>query len=344
MIDVLFVVRGGHIDAASSKYRVFQYLKYLSLNSISYRVIIPPPRKLVQCYLWIPWMIRLFLFGIFSKRVFIQKDIYCVSIWSFFKYFGKRIIYDFDDAVFVENDAGGKAVYSFPFVWKTCKYLVGEMLQVSDLVIVANGYLENFAKKIAHRTLMIPMSLSLSEFQTKDHGDVEVVVIGWIGSFQTSPYLSLIQDALRRIVNTYGKRVEIRIVTNSQVVLQDVEFQQVSWELVNEINNIHSFDIGIVPLPENPFTLGKSSFKLLQFMACGLPTVSSAVGFNTEVVIDGENGFLAQETEAWVYKLGRLIEDAGLRKRMGAAARKAVETRYSLEVNSVIFCQAILTA
>jgi len=341
MKDVLFIVRGGSDDAASSRYRVYQYLDHLGRSGVGYRVIEPPRRKLVQGYLWLPWIVRVLLSGMGSRCIFVQKDIFSVGLWRFFKGRGTRIVYDFDDAVFIDNSPGGTAVFAFPFTLKRGRKLVADMLRLSDLTIVANRYLEGFARLHARETLVLPMSLDLSRFPVKEHGERDEVVLGWIGSPQTSSFLSLVRDALEGIASRYGGKISLRIVTNGRVELPGIGFQHLPWDGKSEIGSILSFDIGIVPLPEDPFTLGKSSFKLLQYMACGVPPVCSAVGFNREAVIDGENGFLARDTAEWVDKLGRLIEDGALRKRMGIAARNAVEKDFSLARNAVLFTNAV---
>jgi glycosyltransferase involved in cell wall biosynthesis len=341
MRDVLFVVRGGCNDTASSRYRVYQYLDPLRRNGVSCCVVEPPRRKIVQWYLWLPWFAKVLLSGISSRCIFVQKDIFSIGLWRFFKKMGKRIVYDFDDAVFIENAPGGKAVYAFPFTAKQGRELVAEMLRLCDLATVANGYLENFARIHAGKTLVLPMSLDLSQFPVKEHEESDEVIIGWIGSPQTSPFLSLVRDALKCVETRYQVKINLRIVTNGRVDLPGIKFQHLPWDEKSEIGSILSFDIGIVPLPEDPFTLGKSSFKLLQYMACGVPAVCSAVGFNREIVIDGENGFLAGDTEEWVRKLGQLIEDGELRKRMGRTARTAVEKKFALDRNALFFARAL---
>jgi glycosyltransferase involved in cell wall biosynthesis len=341
MRDVLFIVRGARDDAASSRYRVYQYLDPLRRNGVSWRVVKPPRRKIVQWYLWLPWIAKVLLSGISSRCIFVQKDIFSIGLWRFFKKMGKRIVYDFDDAVFIDNAPGGNAVYAFPFTAKQGRELVAEMLRLSDLATVANGYLEGFARIHAGKTLILPMSLDLSEFPVKEHGESDEVVLGWIGSPQTSPFLSLVRDALECVASRYQGKSSLKIVTNGRVDLPGIGFQHLPWDGKSEIGSILSFDIGIVPLPEDPFTLGKSSFKLLQYMACGVPPVCSAVGFNREAVIDGENGFLAGDTDEWARKLGRLIEDGDLRKRMGKAARATVEKKFSLDKNALSLAGAL---
>ncbi len=89
-----------------------------------------------------------------------------------------------------------------------------------------------------------------------------------------------------------------------------------------------------MPLPDEPWARGKCGFKLIQYMACGLPVVASPVGINTEIVDDGLNGYLASTTEEWVSAIQRLCLDAELRQRMGAAGRKRVEEKYCLSVTA----------
>jgi glycosyltransferase involved in cell wall biosynthesis len=341
MAKVLFVVRGDEKDVASSKYRVYQYLEYLKKKDIQYHVIKPPRRKKVQAYLWIPYAVKLFIYGFFSCKIFVQKDIFWLGIWRFFKYFGKKIIYDFDDAIFVKSTYGSH-VYAFPFATMDSEKLVGQMIALSDSVIVANQYLYNFAQVYTKKAIIIPMALDISQYKAKVHSEKGIVVIGWIGSPQTSLYLLSIQGALKKIIMHYGPRIKIKIVTNGRVELDQVPFEKFSWNQENEIRDILSFDIGIVPIIKDPMSSGKSSFKMLQFMACGLPTVSSDIAFHQEVVVQGENGFIACDEDEWVGRLAQLIDDSKLRARLGDKARKIVEKKYTLQATSPLFRQAII--
>lgn len=333
-VGVLFVVRGDASEAASSRYRVFQYLPEFDSNGIPYRVIRPPRRKIVLCHLWIPWLWRIFFWGLRSHTIFVQKDIFWLPLWAFFKGLGKRVLYDYDDAVFAD-DAG--LVYNLPLERRRGSETVREMVQLSDAILVANDYLASFARPFSDSVLVVPMALDLQSYPAKTHRPGSPVVIGWIGSPQTSGFLTLVQEALARVAREHGEKVEIRIVTNGQVSMPDVRHTRLPWEATREIDHLLSFDIGIVPLPEDPFTLGKSSFKLLQFMGCGLAVVCSRVGFNTEAVKDGGNGFLADGCEEWSSKLSQLVADESLRRAMGAEARRTIQERFSLQSQAPVF-------
>src|SRR6056297_1871598 len=91
-------------------------------------------------------------------------------------------------------------------------------------------------------------------------------------------------------------------------------------------------DIGVMPLPDTPWMRGKCGYKLIQYMACGLPVIASPVGVNAEIVEHGVNGFLVGTDEEWKSALTILLKDPDLRRRMGREGRKKVEREYSLQV------------
>lgn len=340
---VTFIVRGQQEEAASSKYRVYQYLDYLTHEKIRWSVIIPPRRKIVHAHLWAIFFARLFFYGLLSRIIFIQKDIFSLTVWRLFKFAGKKIIYDFDDPIFIPDATGQQSFFSFLGLIqpRSDLPLLIKMLKISDCVIVANKYLEKFASQHSKKTMIIPMTLNTEDYPLKEKKEEYPVIIGWIGSPHTSPYLSLIREALEKLQLNYGPQVKIKIISNGLVDLPNVDFEQVPWLPEEEIKNILSFDIGLAPLPDNKWTRGKSSYKLLQYMASGLPTVCSAVGFNQEIVVDGENGMLASHTDEWTEKLSKLVSDATLRSTLGFSARKTIESQFSLRSNSELFARTI---
>ena len=103
------------------------------------------------------------------------------------------------------------------------------------------------------------------------------------------------------------------------------------WSEASEISSLQTLDVGVMPLTDGLFERGKCGYKLIQYMACGLPVVASPVGVNKELVKHGVNGFLADSTEDWMQALKTLCNDPALRERMGAAGRRLVEEHYSLE-------------
>ena len=113
------------------------------------------------------------------------------------------------------------------------------------------------------------------------------------------------------------------------------------WVLEQEVGDLRTFDIGIMPMPDNEWTRGKCGFKAILYMSMAIPSVCSPVGMNREIITDGVNGFLADGEGEWIKKLSSLIEDPDLRHKMGLAARKTVEEKYSVKINAPKFLEVI---
>jgi glycosyltransferase involved in cell wall biosynthesis len=126
----------------------------------------------------------------------------------------------------------------------------------------------------------------------------------------------------------------MRLVGASAVTHDRIRIEHRSWSFESEVNDLASFDVGLMPLPDDPWTRGKGGYKLLQYGAMGLPVVASPVGVNTEIVEEGVTGFLADSEDRWVESLLRLVDDAELRSRMGNAGRDRIVERYSLDQSS----------
>ena len=125
------------------------------------------------------------------------------------------------------------------------------------------------------------------------------------------------------------------IGANVSKKLINVKVEEVIWTEDSEAQNISKFDIGIMPLENTQWELGKCAYKLIQYMACGKAVVASKVGANNAVVIDNHNGFLCSDAREWEDALTRLINDANLRKQFGANGRLRFEQNYSLVHNLV---------
>jgi glycosyltransferase involved in cell wall biosynthesis len=169
--------------------------------------------------------------------------------------------------------------------------------------------------------------------------------IGWIGSPVTAPFLGLIKDALIEVC----KKTEacmVLIGAGQQDPLPGLEKDIFPWSEDREVANLQSCDVGIMPLPDEPFTRGKCGYKLVQYMASGLPVVASPVGVNTSIIEQGKTGFLASCKEEWICALITLYNDAGMRRNMGMAGRQKIEKEYSLQISAPrlldIFTEAIL--
>lgn len=240
---------------------------------------------------------------------------------------GAPIVYDFDDAVYLHSS--GESTPLARLLKRPEK--TARIIALSSEVIAGNDTLRSYASQYNDRISVIPTPVDTHHFRPKPKtSDLDRIIIGWIGSNTTSPYLRMVEPALREVARRYPQ-VELRIVGGSY---QPAGLEQVSlrrWGLETELRELHGFDIGIMPMPDTEWTRGKCGFKALFYMSVGLPSVCSPVGVTTDIIQDGANGFLATSTEEWIDRLSRLTEDANLRREIGLAGRQSVEEKYSLK-------------
>lgn len=244
------------------------------------------------------------------------------------KIFGKGYIVDYDDAVFHNYDQHKQWLIR---TWMGNK--IDSVMRNANLVWVGNAYLH--ARTItagAKQARMLPTVVDLNKYNVKtDHSPSDLPVVGWIGSPTTLKY---VRHLFPTLVKLYEK-ASFKLIIIGKVSRIDYKgkWEVLNWSEENEAKYIQQVDIGIMPLPDSDWEQGKCAYKLIQYMACGLPVVASPVGMNKDVVRHGENGFLAASESEWIAHLTTLILDPALRVRMGLQGRKLVEEEYSLEKN-----------
>lgn len=229
----------------------------------------------------------------------------------------RRVVFDFDDAVFTFPP---DATFT-PKERRDRLARLDAMLRACDAVVAGNRFLAEHARRYTKNVTVIPTCPDLRRYVPKAaHADDPTV--GWIGMGQNTRYLLPIASALK------GRRVKVVSDTFPEL---GFPYERKQWRLEDEIADLHSFDIGIMPLDVNEeWAKGKCAFKALQYMAVGVPVVLSPVGFNLEVVTDGVEGFFATTPEEWKDRLDRL-RPREVRERMGALARERVRREFSSE-------------
>jgi glycosyltransferase involved in cell wall biosynthesis len=233
---------------------------------------------------------------------------------------------DFDDAVFHNYDRNGR-----PWVRKLLGRRIDDLMARASLVIAGNGYLADRAMQAgAARTEILPTVVDLDRYAvaTSESPTRERMKVVWIGSPSTAQYLSMLAESLAVLAQKHP--FTLRVVGGA-VSLPGVDVEVVPWTEHTEVTAINECDVGVMPLFDTPWEQGKCAYKLIQYMACGLPTIASPVGANCDVTVEGETGYLAGSTEQWVASLEALFCDAALRRRLGEAGRARVEQRYSLQ-------------
>jgi len=240
-----------------------------------------------------------------------------------------KLAVDYDDAIFHRYDK-----HQSGLVRRTLGKKVDAVMRRANLVITGNAYLEDWAIAVgASRVERFPTVVDLKRYPSEPvrQSDNEVT-IGWIGSPSTAVYLRQLAPVLEILKHRYAIRCIAVGVQENQV--EGTAFKAVEWTESTEIQLLSQFNIGVMPLPDEPWERGKCGYKLIQYMACGLPVVASPVGINREIVVRGENGELANSTSEWVSALERLIVNPDLRRSMGQRGRRTVEQWYSLQVQA----------
>jgi glycosyltransferase involved in cell wall biosynthesis len=241
-------------------------------------------------------------------------------------------VVDYDDAIFHRYD-----LHRMGWVRRMLGSKIDRIMQHAALVLCGNDYLGARARQAgAQRVEHLPTVIDLARYpRPKPAAAPEpnpVPVIGWIGSPATTHYLEHVRTALAQVCASGQAR--LRLVGARDPHWRDVAYEVVPWVLNSEAALLAGFDIGIMPLPDTPWERGKCGYKLIQYMACGKAVLASPVGVNRQIVVPEHNGLLAESMPQWVQALQRLLRDAALRQRMGAAGRSLVEQHYCLQVTA----------
>ncbi|MFB0507414.1 MAG: glycosyltransferase family 4 protein [Thermodesulfobacteriota bacterium] len=240
----------------------------------------------------------------------------------------QKLVFDFDDAIMYRSSRWAKPGS------RTRMAKFGRIVESCDLILAGNSFLKEQALKFTSedRVFVIPTVVDLARYPMRAEGEpTEEVTMGWIGSSGTIHYVEKILPALEEVAKRFP-RVCLKIVCDRFLESSFIRVVKKPWEEAQEIKDLQSFDIGIMPLTDDLWARGKCALKIVQYLAVGVPVVCSPVGMNGDIVRDGLNGFWATTKREWVDRLGLLIEDPQLRKEMGRAGRRIVEEGYSLQV------------
>lgn len=332
----------------SSRYRVYQYLPYLRQAGFEATVLpaIPEPWFSLGYYAHSK-LIRSLYYGLevlgnlvrLRKSrsydvVFVQKGILSTHLRGFERFLEEvesRLVFDLDDLVY------GRSVVEFgqPLFKKWQDLSQTEKISARSRAVVAgNSYLKTLALRHNRNVHWVPTPVDTERFRPaaqKPESAREEIVIGWIGIGGGVAYVRLLERVFQELSRKH--RIRLKLITRpdkNPLRMDGVSVRLVPWSREHEVEEMGEFDIGIMPLPDDEWVRGKCGFKLLQYMAMGIPGVSSRLGVNPEIVEEGVDGFLAGEPEEWVEKLSRLIEDSNLRREMGKRAREKAVEKYSL--------------
>jgi glycosyltransferase involved in cell wall biosynthesis len=212
------------------------------------------------------------------------------------------------------------------------KYLY--MMKCADHVITCTPYLDEYVRRYNLNTTDISSTINTDTYLAKrTYANDHRLVLGWSGSFSTSPYLKLLEKSLRELRKSVD--FKLLVIGDASFTMEGIDVEALPWTEVNEVRDLSRIDIGLYPLPDEQWVYGKSGLKALQYMALGIPTVATAIGANFRVIEDGISGYLVKPgmNEEWVARLGELANQPELRRSVGQAARRRVEEKFSIKAN-----------
>jgi glycosyltransferase involved in cell wall biosynthesis len=252
--------------------------------------------------------------------------------WIIAKWWRKKIIYDFDDAIWIPNTSSGNRIAS----WLKANWKVKYICRWAYKVSAGNDYLCDYAKKYNEQVVKLPTTVDLSNQQYPlKQSQPGRLVVGWTGSHSTLKYLDDIIPLIRALQEKF--EFTFMVIADKKPVIDLPRWEFVEWKRETEVADLLKLDIGIMPLHHDAWSEGKCGFKLIQYFAAGLPALASPVGVNKIILEENVNGFLCTGPADWSRGLEVLLSNAGLRKEMGLAGRKKVEQEYSLESQSQKF-------
>ncbi len=262
--------------------------------------------------------------------IFIQRECFMLGSSFFEKRFSKsgaKLVFDFDDSIWLQNVSDANKT----FVWLKNAEKTSKIISYAHLIFAGNQYLKEYALRFNKNVEIIPTTIDTQEYKKVIVPKSNKIIIGWSGSITTIQHFEYSISVLKKLKQKYGNEIEIKVIGDENYVNKELDIKGFAWNKQTELIELSSFDIGIMPLPDDEWAKGKCGLKGLQYMALEIPTIMSPVGVNTEIIQDGINGFLAKDENEWESKLSLLIESKELREKIGRAGRKTVEEKYSVE-------------
>lgn len=247
--------------------------------------------------------------------------------------YSNKIIYHFDDAIMYSDKRPERESRSHFIPFR-------RSVRIADMVIAGSTYLAQQANPFNPNVKILPTGINISDYNikitTKNDDKIRLV---WIGSESTLKYLREIKSVLEGIGARFDN-VIMRIICDDFLELENIPVEKHLWSKDTRGINLATSDIGLAPLPDDRFTRGKCSFKVLEYSAAGLPVVASPVGTNSEYIRDNVTGFLVKNERQWIDRITQLIENAELRKKMGREGLEFAQ-KFDLKVVGEQFAKLI---
>ena len=349
---ILFIIPYPPGRAPSQRFRFEQYLDALTAAGHTYRLVLFLDEA-IWTILYKPGQTGRKVLGILAglgrrlgllfsvpdyDLVFIHREAAPIGPpvfeWIIAKVLVKKIIYDFDDAIWLANTSEANRIAA-GVKWH---HKVADICRWAHQNSCGNAYLAGYARQFNPRAVVNPTTIDTVKLhnQVRDQAAPGRLVIGWTGTHSTLKYLDQVVPVLAKL-EAEGLVFEFRVISNQPPALPLRSLVFLPWRKETEIADLLGLHVGLMPLEDDPWAQGKCAFKALQYMALGMPARVSPVGMNTEVVQDETNGFVCATDEEWYKALRCLLASQPERARQGAAARRTIVERYSVAPNTANF-------
>lgn len=342
--------------APSQRLKYEQYFNYLTLHGYDFFIspfVSIPFSKIVNKKGFFLRKLYYLIAAYFNRIIdlfLIRKyDIVYIHLWvtpigfPFFEFlyvfFAKKVIYDIDDLIFLKDTKNETNLIVNKIKGRSKPIY---LMKKSDHVITCTPFLDSFVKKFNVNTTDISSTVNTDIYAPKSNYEIQnnQLIIGWSGSHSTSKYVYLLEDVFKELT-LLGINYKLLIMGDEKFNIQGINYEAISWSKEKEIEVIRSFDIGIYPLPDTQWIMGKSSLKAIQYMSLGVPTIASALGTTSRVIDHEENGFLVKDKNGWVETIIKLYNDENLRKYIGQNAVVKIENNYSVNANKNTYLEIL---
>jgi glycosyltransferase involved in cell wall biosynthesis len=350
--SVLFILPYPLYKAPSQRFRVEAYFSVLEVAGIRYKtqtfftgedwkILYSPGFAIKKFLALVAGFFRRAGYVIFKassfEYIFIHREASPVGPpvfeWWLSKILRKKIIYDFDDAIWMQNTVTPNPVVD----WIRAFWKISYICKWSYKIAGGNDYLCAYARQFNKNVVLLPTSVNTTDRYNflKRHSNNKKLVIGWTGSHTTMKYLEMIYPVIEKLAANYA--FDFLVISNKKPSYPLQSLKYIGWSETTEIEDLATIDIGIMPMFQDKFSEGKCGFKIIQYLSLGIPALASPVGVNSEIIDHGANGFVCGSEEEWYNFLEELLTDEQKRSCFGINGRKKIEEEYSIKANTEKF-------
>ena len=289
MKKILILTKGQ--QASSSRYRVLIYTHFLKKDNIhsKHYGLSKKPINYLKALFYAP----------FYDTVFLQRKLLSKLYFNLLRFMAKKIIYDFDDAIFLDSK-GNISKNKFNRFSTICRKV--------DLIFAGNEFLKNFANKLNPNTFIIPTCLDTSKYKIRTTKSKIYYDLVWVGSRSTSKYLENLVPTLE-LASKEIKNLRLINISDKDLHSSQLEIKNIMWTELGQFRAIKSAKIGLAPLDDSDWSRGKCAFKLLQYASAGLPIISSDIGTNSILLKQYNSGLLVKNKNDWIRNIKKLKKD-----------------------------------